>query len=76
MSTHIFSLSFLQVLVEEPNHHWVEEVEQRFPSLDTPLLVCCTDGTQLSIDAMLLLKEAGYRSIVGLRCAGENRLNF
>lgn len=42
-------------------------MKKRFPNLDHPLLVACSDGRTYSIDALMALEEAGYTNIVGLR---------
>ncbi|KAL4459077.1 hypothetical protein ABPG75_013942 [Micractinium tetrahymenae] len=49
-----------------PNKGFVEEVERRFPSKNTPLLVGCSDGKAYSIEALTVLEDAGYTRLVGL----------
>lgn len=43
------------------------QVLQRFPDLDTPLLVADADGASHAVDALEELFEAGYTSLVGLQ---------
>jgi len=50
-----------------PNENFLEQVKKRFPNLDTPLLIGCSDGRTYSIDALETLDEAGYTCLVGLR---------
>lgn len=43
------------------------QVEKRFPNKNAPLLIGCSDGTTYSIDALEILDEAGYSTLVGLK---------
>ena len=43
------------------------QVLQRFPDPDTPLLVGDADGCSYAVEALELLFEAGYTSLVGLQ---------
>lgn len=43
------------------------QVEKRFPNKNAPLLIGCSDGTTYSIDALEILDEAGYTTLVGLK---------
>ena len=55
------------VTKSEPIYHWIDQVQQRFPNANTPLLVVCTNGSAYAIDALTALEEAGYTNIVGLK---------
>ncbi|KAL4418735.1 hypothetical protein ABPG77_001792, partial [Micractinium sp. CCAP 211/92] len=52
---------------KEENELFIQQVEKRFPNKDTPLLIGCSDGTTYSIDALEMLDEAGYSTLVGLK---------
>lgn len=52
---------------EIPEEEFVKAVEKRIPDKSTPILVCCSDGTTYSIDALCALEEAGYETLVGLK---------
>lgn len=56
-----------KVADKTPNDNFVAMVEKKIPNKETPLLVCCADGTQYSLDALEALDEAGYSCIVGMK---------
>lgn len=56
-----------KVMQKSPNPDFVQQVKRKFPNLDTPLLIGCSDGKTYSIDALVALEEAGYTHLVGLR---------
>lgn len=56
-----------KVLEKEDNPQFMDLIKKKFPNLEHPLLVGCSDGTTYSIDALEALDEAGYTNIVGLR---------
>lgn len=52
---------------EIPEEEWVAMVEKRIPDKSTPILVCCSNGTAYSMDALGALDDAGYETLVGLK---------
>lgn len=49
------------------NAEFLEQVQRRFPDLETPLVVGCSDGRAYAIEALEALEEAGYTRLVGLK---------
>ena len=56
-----------KTVVKSPNDDFLAQVQKRFPKLDTPLVIGCSDGTTYAIDALVALDEAGYTNLVGLK---------
>lgn len=54
-------------IIKSPNAEFISMIKKKFPKLDTPLLIGCSDGKAYSIDALMALDEAGYTNIVGLQ---------
>lgn len=52
---------------EIPEEEWLAAVAKVIPDKSTPILVCCSDGTAYSMDALGALDEAGYETLVGLK---------
>lgn len=52
---------------EIPEEEFIAAVEKRIPDKSTPILVCCSDGTAYSMDALGALDDAGYETLVGLK---------
>jgi rhodanese-related sulfurtransferase len=52
---------------EIPEEEFIAAVEKRIPDKSTPILVCCSDGTAYSMDALGALDDAGYEVLVGLK---------
>ena len=42
----------LQVSKKSPNDNFVEDFKRKFPDLETPILIACSDGRTYSIDAL------------------------
>lgn len=53
--------------IKEDNPDFIKLMKRKFPALDTPLLVGCSDGTSYSLDALEALDEAGYTNLVALK---------
>lgn len=56
-----------KVIEREENPDFVAQIRKRFPDLDTPLLIACSNGTTYSIDALEALDGEGYTTLVGLK---------
>lgn len=57
-----------KVLTKEDNPAFLAMVQKRFPKLDTPLMVACSDGKAYSFDALTILEEeGGYTNLACLR---------
>lgn len=57
---------------QSPNKDFVEQFKKKFPDMSTPLLMCCSDGTDRCIQALQLLDEEGYECMVAMK-GGANK---
>jgi rhodanese-related sulfurtransferase len=58
----------------KPNPNFLAEVRQRFPNLNTPLLLMCRSG-QRSLDACKALAEVGYTDLTNIEEGFEGPLD-
>ena len=52
---------------QEANANFIEDVKAAGFTQDSKILVCCSDGRQRSIMALMALDDAGFTNIVGLK---------
>ena len=58
----------------KPNPQFVDEVRQRIPNRDTPVLLLCRSG-QRSLDAAKALEAAGYQDLSNIEEGFEGPLD-
>lgn len=58
----------------KPNPNFVDEVRQRIPNPETPILLICRSG-QRSLDAAKALAQAGYRDLSNVEEGFEGPLD-
>jgi rhodanese-related sulfurtransferase len=56
------------------NPNFIENVRQIAPALDTPILLLCRSG-QRSLDAAVVLEQAGYSHLINVAEGFEGALN-
>jgi len=53
--------------VQSVNAEFLNEVSKKFPAKDTKIIVGCSDGFNRTIQACMLMEEAGYTHIVAIQ---------
>eukprot|EP00238_Polyblepharides_amylifera_P000692 CAMPEP_0196571404 /NCGR_PEP_ID=MMETSP1081-20130531/1586_1 /TAXON_ID=36882 /ORGANISM="Pyramimonas amylifera, Strain CCMP720" /LENGTH=278 /DNA_ID=CAMNT_0041888341 /DNA_START=88 /DNA_END=924 /DNA_ORIENTATION=+ len=60
-----------RVLMQTVNKDFLKQVQAKFPSKDSKIVIGCSDGTNRAIQALIQLDKLGYTNIVGVR-GGDN----
>jgi len=55
-----------QQVVQTPNPEFLERVAKLFPDKATKIIIGCSDGSNRTIQAFMLLEQAGYTDIVAI----------
>ena len=48
----LMRVALWQVTTKSPNEKFVDDFKKKFPDLDTPIIIACSDGRSYSIDAL------------------------